>query len=431
MTQAFDIVIVGAGMVGAALATGLGREGLSVAMIDRASAPPFNPDAAPDIRVSALSVGSERYLDSLGAWTRILDMRATPYRRLAVWDETPYPLSNLVPRRLTEVTFEAVDLGAPHLGHIVENSVTQQALWQAAEVEPGVTILAGSGVASVAQDENQATVTLEDGQILSARLVIGADGAQSRIRDMAGIGVTRDQYGQQAMVISVRYRGAVEDITWQGFYPSGPRAFLPLHSAGETFPGESWASLVWYDSPEQLAHLKNLDDEALMAEIQSAFPEDLPVLTHIDARASFPIARQHARHYFAGRMVLAGDAAHTINPLAGQGVNLGFQDAQSLQAMIREALRADGDPASPQWLTRYEQDRRPANRRMMMTMDLFYHLFSNRIPPVHLLRNLGLGTARALPFARNRVARYAMGIDDQLPAVLKQLTERLPGLGQR
>lgn len=430
MTQAFDIVIVGAGMVGAALATGLGREGLSVAVIDRTSAPAFDPQTAPDIRVSALSVGSERYLDSLGAWSRILDMRATPYRRLAVWDETPHPLTRLVPRRLTEVTFDALDLGAPHLGHIVENSITQYALWLTAQEQPGVSILAGSGVASVNQDNDQAVITLENGQTLSARLVVGADGAQSRIRDMAGIGVTRDQYGQQAMVISVRYRGAVEDITWQGFYPSGPRAFLPLHSAGQAFPGESWASLVWYDTPEQLAHLKSLDHAALMAEIQGAFPDDLPMLTHIDARASFPIARQHARHYFAGRMVLAGDAAHTINPLAGQGVNLGFQDAQSLQAMIREALRAGADPADPHWLARYEQERRPANRRMMLTMDLFYHLFSNRIPPVHLLRNLGLGAARALPFARNQVARYAMGIDDQLPAVLKQLTERLPGLGQ-
>ncbi len=430
MTQAFDIVVVGAGMVGAALATGLGREGLAVAMIDRAAAPEFDPGAAPDIRVSALSVGSERYLDDLGAWSRILDMRATPYRRLAVWDETPHPLTRLVPRRLAEVTFDARDLGTSHLGHIVENSITQQALWQTAEAEPGVTVMAGCGVASVDQGKDQATITLDDGQTLTASLVIGADGAQSRIRDMAGIGVTRDQYGQQAMVISVRYRGEVEDITWQGFYPSGPRAFLPLHSAGEAFPGESWASLVWYDAPEQLARLKSLDNEALMAEIQNAFPGDLPVLTHIDTRASFPIARQHARHYYSGRMVLAGDAAHTINPLAGQGVNLGFQDAQCLQATIREALRAGGDPANPQWLARYEQERRPANRRMMLTMDLFYHLFSNRIPPVHLLRNLGLGTARALPFARNRVARYAMGIDDQLPAVLRQLSERLPGLGR-
>ncbi|MBW4934725.1 FAD-dependent monooxygenase [Marinobacter sp. F4206] len=430
MTQAFDIVVIGAGMVGAALATGLGQDGFRVAVIDRSPAPAFAPDRAPDIRVSALSAGSERYLQQLGAWQPILDMRATPYQRLAVWDETRHPLSSLMPRTLTEVEFDAASLKTTHLGHIVENSVTQQALWQTADDEPKVTVIAGHGVSALTQGSQSATVTLDDGRSLDAQLVIGADGAQSGIRDMAGIGVSRNQYDQQAMVISVRYQGPAEDITWQGFYPSGPRAFLPLHSAGASHPGESWASLVWYDAPEQLARLKALPKEALMLEIQQAFPAELPLLTHIEARASFPIARQHAKHYFSRRVVLAGDSAHTINPLAGQGVNLGFQDAQCLQAMLKEARRANDDLADPKWLGQYEQQRRPANRRMMMTMDLFYHLFSNRIPPVHLLRNLGLGAARALPFARNQVARYAMGIDDRLPAVLTQLTDRIPGLRQ-
>ncbi|SFR47386.1 2-octaprenyl-3-methyl-6-methoxy-1,4-benzoquinol hydroxylase [Marinobacter gudaonensis] len=430
MTQAFDIVVVGAGMVGAALATGLGQAGFSVAVVDRAPPPSFNPDERPDIRVSALSAGSERYLDTLGAWQAIRQMRATPYRRLAVWDETRHPLQTLIPGRLAEVAFDACELGAPHLGHIVENSITQQALWQSAEAEPSVTLVHGQGVASLQQDQHSATVTLDDGQTLTAALIIGADGARSRVRELAGIGTTRNQYSQQAMVISVRYQGSVEDITWQGFLPSGPRAFLPLHTAGDNHPGESWASLVWYDAPDELARLKSLDNAELMAEIQSGFPADLPPLTHIDRKASFPIARQHAKHYFAGRVVLAGDAAHTINPLAGQGVNLGFQDAQCLQMLMREAKRAGEDLSSERWLAPYEQQRRPANHRMMMTMDLFYHLFSNRIPPVHLLRNLGLGAARALPFARNRVARYAMGIDDELPAVIRQLASRLPGLGQ-
>lgn len=430
MTQAFDIVIVGAGMVGAALATGLGQEGFSVAMVDRAPAPKFDPDSAPDIRVSALSAGSERYLRSLGAWDHILNMRATPYRRLAVWDETPHPLSNLLPRTSNQVEFDAAGLNAPHLGHIVENSVTQQGLWQAAQAEPSVTILAGKGVTGITQTDAQAKVVLEGGEELTSALIIGADGAQSRVRDMAGIGVTRNQYGQQAMVISVRYQGPVQDITWQGFYPSGPRAFLPLYNAGAGHSGESRASLVWYDSPEEIARLKTLNNEALMVEIQKGFPAELPQLTHIEDRASFPIARQHAKHYSAGRIVLVGDAAHTINPLAGQGVNLGFQDAQCLQSLLKEAKRAGDDLAKPSWLASYEQQRRPANRRMMFAMDAFYHLFSNQIPPLHLLRNLGLGTARALPFARNRVARYAMGIDDELPAVIRQLTARLPGLSQ-
>lgn len=430
MTQAFDIVIVGAGMVGAALATGLGREGFSVAMVDRAPAPTFDPEAEPDIRVSALSAGSERYLQSLGAWNHILGMRATPYRRLAVWDETRHPLSNLLPRTSNRVEFNAAELNAAHLGHIVENSVTQQGLWQAAETEPSVTVLAGSGVSGIAQTVDHATVTLENNRQLTAALIIGADGAQSRVRDMAGIGVTRNQYAQQAMIISVRYRGQVQDITWQGFYPSGPRAFLPLYSAGSDYPGESRASLVWYDSSQEIARLKRLGSDALMAEIQQGFPMELPPLTHIESRASFPIARQHAKHYSAGRLVLTGDAAHTINPLAGQGVNLGFQDAQCLQNVLKEARRAGTDLAGPSVLARYEQQRRPANRRMMLAMDAFYHLFSNQTPPLHLLRNVGLGTARALPFARNYVARYAMGIDDELPAVIRQLAARLPGLNQ-
>ena len=430
MTQVFDIVVVGAGMVGAALATGLGQNGFRVALVDRAPPPDFDPESAPDIRVSALSAGSERYLQSLGAWDHILGMRSTPYRRLAVWDETRYPLQNLVPRKLAEVQFDATELGAHHLGHIVENSVTQQALWQTAEACPQISLFHGQGVASLAQSGDTATVTLDDDRELLASLVVGCDGAQSRIRDLAGIGVTRNQYDQQAMVISVRYQGPVEDITWQGFHPSGPRAFLPLHSAGPEHPGESWGSLVWYDSPDELARLKALDDSTLMSEIQSSFPASLPLLTHIDIKASFPIARQHAKQYHSGRVVLAGDSAHTINPLAGQGVNLGFQDAQALQSALKEAKRAGDDLANPKWLNLYEQQRRPANRRMMLTMDLFYPLFSNRIPPVHLLRNLGLGAARALPFARNRVARYAMGIDEKLPAVVRQIASRIPGLNQ-
>src|SRR5690554_2237484 len=429
MTQAFDIVVVGAGMVGAALATGLGQNGFRVAMVDLAQAPAFDPASAPYIRVSALSAGSERYLDSLGAWQKVLAMRATAYNRLAVWDNTHHPLSGLLPSGLAKVTFDAAGLGTSHLGHIVENSVTQQALWQTATATAGLSVVAGHGVSTLSQTDQSVTLTLDNDQKLEAQLVIGTDGAQSRVRDMAGIGTSRNQYEQQAMVISVRYRGGVEDITWQSFYPSGPRAFLPLHSAGEQYPGECWGSLVWYDHPARLAELKAMDEPQLMAQIQKHFPARLPELTHIDARASFPIARQHAKHYYLSRVVLAGDAAHTINPLAGQGVNLGFQDAQCLQGLLKEARRGGEDLAGEHWLALYEQQRRPANQRMMLAMDLFYHLFSNAIPPVHLARNLGLGAARALPFARNRVARYAMGLDDKLPAPLQQMVNRLPGLG--
>ncbi|TGN38790.1 FAD-dependent monooxygenase [Marinobacter confluentis] len=424
MTQAFDVVIVGAGMVGAALATGLGRSGFKVALIDQAEPATFDADLPPDIRVSAISAGSERYLAELGAWPAIKAMRTTVYTRLAVWDETRHPLSNLLPRKLAEVTFDACALGASHLGHIVENAVTQRALWNSASSEPGVTCFPGRTLTALDNGAEAAQVTLDNHDILDGRLIVGADGGNSGVRALAGIGVRRDQYQQQAMVISARYRGPVKDITWQGFYPSGPRAFLPLHSADGD---QCWASLVWYDSPDTLARLKALSNEQLLQEITRAFPQELPPLTHIEAKASFPIARQHAKRYVNQRVVLVGDAAHTINPLAGQGVNLGFQDARCLQTQLREAQRAGKDLADPGLLAAYEHQRRPANRRMMLAMDLFYHLFSNRTPPLHLLRNLGLGAARAMPFARNQVARYAMGIDDELPPLASQIARRRPG----
>ncbi|MCH8497903.1 MAG: FAD-dependent monooxygenase [Marinobacter sp.] len=410
MTDSYDVIIIGAGMVGAALANGLASSGLQIALVDQHPAPPFSPADDPDIRVSALSLGSERYLRQLNAWQHIEAMRLTPYARLAVWDETPNPLSKLLPKSLSQTVFDARPLGHSHLGHIVENRITQRALWQAAQAHSNIHWCIGEGIRQLDSQPDRALVTLGNGQQLTASLVVAADGALSRTRELAGIGVSRDQYEQQALVASVRYQGPVQDITWQAFFPSGPRAFLPLHQAnGNT--SESWGSLVWYDQPETLQQLKAMDDDAFLAAVQQAFPAELPGLTAVAARASFPIAKQHALRYAQDRVVLVGDAAHTINPLAGQGVNLGFQDAECLQALLKEACRAGDDLAAPRWLADYERQRRPANQRMMLAMDLFYYTFSNRLPPLHLARNLGLGLAQHLPFAKHKVARYAMGID--------------------
>ncbi len=421
MKQKLDIVVVGAGMVGTALATGLGQSGFRVALVDQAPAPALDDSPEPDLRVSALSAGSEAYLRRLGAWRDIERQRLTPYRRLAVWDQTPTPLAGLghTPPR---TTFSAAELGTSHLGHIVENRVTQYALWQTAAGQDSVTLVPEDGIHSISDSGTDAEVTLNSGQRLHCQLVVGADGANSRVRELAGIGVSRDQYHQQALVASVRYAGPVQDITWQAFHPSGPRAFLPLHGDGP----ESWASLVWYDSPATLAELKALSEDEFLARVRQAFPADLPPLTRVAGRASFPIARQHASRYVSGRVVLVGDAAHTINPLAGQGVNLGFQDAECLQELLREARRAGQDLAAAKWLTAYEHQRRPANRRMMLAMDAFYYLFSNRLPPLHLARNLGLGLAQRLPFARNQVARYAMGLATETPPGLAGLLSKLP-----
>lgn len=425
MNQTFDIAIVGAGMVGAALAVGLAREDFKVALIDRDTLAAFDPASPPDLRVSALSAGSERLLRHWGAWGAIESMRLCPYRRLAVWETLPTALSRWLPRRFNRTLFDATRLGRSHLGHIVENSVTQSALWQAARDNANVTLIQGHEVRHLEQAPDAATLQLDDNRRIGAPLVIGADGARSRLRDMARIGVNRDQYAQQALVATVAHEGAAQDITWQAFHASGPRAYLPLAADGDT----AWASLVWYDQPDRIKTLLSMSDTDFMAAVQQAFPEELPPLRRVSARGSFPLFRSHAQRYFSGRVVLAGDAAHTINPLAGQGVNLGFQDADALIRQLVEARGRGQDPGSADVLAAYERTRRPANQRMMLAMDLFYHAFSNQRPPLHLARNLGLAIAGHLPFARDEVARYAMGLDDGLSArLLRWLDQRLPAL---
>ena len=421
----FDIAVVGAGMVGASLALACADAGWRTAVIEPAA--PADPDAnaEPELRVSALSAGSERWLRRLGAWDTMAEHRMAPFQSLSVWEAPSGPLQ-LLPggRRLARgarTTFEAQRLQRAHLGHIVENGITRHALWQHLVNHGNVHLFCPSSLKQLEQDDGAVTLTLADGERAVARLVVGADGAMSVTRKLADLGTTKEQYRQQAMVINVRHEPPQQTMTWQMFTPDGPRAYLPLPDA----TGSSWGSLVWYDQPENLDELMALDEQALMAAIRRAFPLELPDIEAAPARGRFPIAREHAHQYARGRVVLIGDAAHTINPLAGQGVNLGFQDAACLGDLLEGAARSATDPGDPGLLAQYETVRRPRNRLMMDVMDLFYRFFSNNQPPLHLVRNLGLGLAGNLPFARDQVARYAMGIDETLPAPVESLLNRL------
>ncbi|QCF27331.1 FAD-dependent oxidoreductase [Hydrocarboniclastica marina] len=408
----FDIVVVGAGMVGAALALGLGRQGWRVALVERAAPAPVEPGSQPDLRVSAINTHSEKLLRSLGAWQGIEQCRLTPFDRLCVWDATelPFPprapaLSRSQDTPLNEVRFDARALGQGQFGHIVENGVTQWALWSAIRTEPAVTCFCPDGLATISDSETDVEVTLDSDSRLRARLVIGADGATSKVRSLAGIGVYREQYEQQALVATVSHAGPPQTVTWQAFHPSGPRAYLPLPA----IDGQSWASLVWYDSPERIAELKLLSEADFIQAIQTGFPRRLPRLTAAPARASFPLAKMQANNYYKGRVALIGDAAHTINPLAGLGVNLGFQDVDCLLGLLEPlAEQPNADPTHV--LMRYQNQRRPAAQQMIWLMDLFYYSFSNSRLPVQLARNLGLLAAQRLPMAKQLVARYAMGV---------------------
>lgn len=403
MRDQYDVVIVGGGMIGAAIATGLANTDLKVAVLEHSRPPAFEADQPLDLRVSALSPASIALLDKLGVWQKILGWRSAPYKRMRVWelDQRTAQLPYLAQQCVTE--FNAEDLGEIQLGCIVENRLIQLALLEQVDSSDTVDLI-DMDVSSIDYSAGASLIQLADGREILARLVIAADGGNSMAREAAGIGVHQWDYAQMAMVINVSIASEQLDITWQQFTPSGPRALLPL-------PG-SHASLVWYDSPERIQQLLSLDDQSLKAEILANFPDCLNEILAIEGRAAFPLRRLHAQQYWKPGVVLAGDSAHQINPLAGQGVNLGLQDVDTLLQLMLEALDRGEAPDSAQVLNRYEQIRRKPNLVMMQAMDLFYRVFSNDRAPIKLVRNLALGAVGLSKPIRNRAIRIAAGLDN-------------------
>lgn len=399
MKDNYDIVVVGGGMVGAALACALGNSGLSVAVIEKVMPEPFSPDQPHDLRVSALSIASQNILQSVGAWQGIVDRRACPYRRMRVWESQG------------ETEFCSDDIGRSELGFIVENRVTQLALLEKLKDFSNIDLLCPVGISEIEYIPGNSRLQLDNGASIKARLLVAADGGQSRVRQTVGIGVTSWDYEQHALVIYIETEYGQQDITWQHFVPSGPQAFLPLTG--------NHGSIVWYNSPDEVRRLKKLSPAALCVELMQAFPDCLGEVKRVIATASFPLKRQHAQHYVKAGVALAGDAAHMINPLAGQGVNIGLLDAAALAQVIIEASERAEDITSLRVLKRYERMRRNENLKMMTIMDVFYRVFSNRVLPLKLLRNLGLGLAERLTPAKNKIMRYAMGLEGNLPKLAR------------
>lgn len=385
-----DITLIGGGMVGAAAACRLAQSGLTVVVVEAHAPQPFDSGQPMDLRVSAISPASIRLLQACGAWESVLAMRACPYRRLETWE-----LEGMATR------FAAEQLGVSELGYIVENRVLQLALWQQLQRLPNVRLQVGAQLSALEQRPEGIVCTLSDGRQITSRLLLGADGAQSRTRELAQIGLTSWDYRQACLLINVDIAGGQQDITWQQFTPRGPRAFLPL--AG------SHGSLVWYDTPERVRELQALPLPQLAEQVRREFPERLPEFS-VTAAGSFALTRRHAQRYVSGRVVLLGDAAHTIHPLAGQGVNLGFKDVTALCQPITSALQAGRAWDEPGLLRNYERQRRRDNLLMQTAMEGFYLTFSNDLPPVRLLRNMGLLLAEHGGPLKRLALRYALGL---------------------
>lgn len=383
-----DVVVVGAGLVGASLALGLARDGRRVAVVEATKPAPWSAESE-GLRVVALAADAVDQLSALGVWSEVASRRAHPYRRMRVWDAGARG----------ELDFDADRFGQPQLGWIVELDLLADRLWRALSAEPGLRRACPARVESLGQDDRHAWVGLDDGQQLRARLVVAADGVHSKTRELAAIPVREHDYGQRGLVATVATTRPHEDTAWQRFLPGGPLAFLPL--------ADGRCSIVWSLPDAEATRVLEADEDRFLDELTRALDGRLGQVTSASSRVAFPLRRQLAHAYVAGRVVLAGDAAHAVHPLAGQGVNLGLRDVAALRALVASA--GTRDFASPHRLARYQRARRSDNVASAWAFDRINRIFSNDALLPVLLRGPMLAAANAVPGLTRRLWMHAAG----------------------
>ena len=408
MAQQFDLIVVGAGMVGATLARALADTSLRIALLD--AMPLDKPlsaratDSGYDPRVSALSAASENILVHLDAWQRIDPQGRSPYRHMCVWDGAG----------TGQISFDANALGENRLGHIVENWRVQQAMLDSL-AQTSVTLLGGRQVTELVRGSQDWTLQLASGEALQAPLVVAADGARSRLREMAGFAMREWDYLHHALVTTVRTEKPHAATAWQSFLDTGPLAFLPLNDRD----GQHYCSIVWSLLPEEAERIMGLEQEAFIAELETAIEGRLGRVLHADQRHCIPLRQRHAKRYVQPGLALIGDAAHSIHPLAGQGVNLGLLDVAELSAVLHAALSRGEDIASLSVLQRYERRRMGANLSMMAAMEGFERLFHADALPLRWLRNTGMRWVDGLDGLKTGIVRRALGLEGELPELAR------------
>ncbi|WMY95152.1 MAG: FAD-dependent monooxygenase [Arsenophonus sp.] len=387
----YDIVVVGAGMTGAAISIGLAKEGWKILLLDKRILPTsLNIQDEPGLRISAINYTSWELLKGLDICRDILNFRAAPYRKLEVWES-----------KNSNVIFEAKSIGLSELGYIIENDVLQVALLNKCLQYSNLTLLAPAKVIGMTYYNKKWKITLNDSHQVSTNLIIGADGANSQVRSYAGIRSNIWKYSQSCMLITVRIEESQQDIAWQQFFPSGPRAFLPLFG--------HWASLVWYDSYARIKQLQNMSFRELQQEIVLSFPPRFKYLKVVK-RGFFSLMCHHANSYIQDGVVLIGDAAHTINPLAGQGVNLGYRDVASLLKVLINTKKYLLPYYEKATLLSYQKNRILDNMFMQLSMDLIYGIFCSHLPAVKFFRNLFLMSIERTNFLKKEIIKYALGL---------------------
>jgi 2-octaprenyl-3-methyl-6-methoxy-1,4-benzoquinol hydroxylase/2-octaprenylphenol hydroxylase len=386
-----DVAVVGGGMVGATAALALARAGFSVALIDAREPAAWASSQEVDLRVVGLAPSSLRLLDGLGVWTSIRDARSSAYERMVVWDA----------ENGATIHFDAAEEGRDVLGYIVENGLVQATLWHALD-DAGVRRIVPAEVVAYSMRDDRAQLDLADGQIINARLVVAADGAESPLRTMAGIGTHGRDYAQRAVVAHVETARPHERTAWQRFLPTGPLALLPLD--------DGRSSLVWSLPDAEATRVLALDDEGFRDALGVASDFRLGPIGAVSRRVAFPLRLKLADRYESGRLVLLGDAAHAVHPLAGQGVNLGLRDVAELRDTLVDAREAGRDIAATHVLRRYARRRRSADGLDAWSFDALERVYGWQAAPLVAARGVGVRLLDAFGPLKRTLARHAAGL---------------------
>ncbi len=379
-------------MVGATLACLLADKGVSVALID-AGEPMANwPEDTYDLRVSALTLASINTFKALGVWPDVVQLGEQAVEKMFVWDHFGSG----------ELDIDSADAGEMQMGAVVENRITVLAIWKKLQQLESCDVFTSSQLEDFNIDDNGVDINLSEGAKIRAALLVGADGSNSKIRQISGIDDYGWEYQQKALVATVRPEKSHQNTAWQRFLPEGPLALLPLR--------DGLISIVWTSNTQTTEANLNLSDTDFCEALAEASEHQLGAFELVGARGAFPLKLQFSPEYTQQRMVLIGDAIHTIHPLAGQGANLGLKDASTLAAVVLKAHQKGRDIASQQVLRRYERQRKGDNLLMMGIMDGFKRLFGADDMLVQFVRSSGMGAVNSSTLIKNQICKYAMGL---------------------
>lgn len=399
MQTDFDILIVGGGLVGASLACALHESSLMVGMIEAATPALADTPGFGD-RTLALAYGARRIFEGMGVWRAIESRGAAPIKRIHISDRGRFGFTRL----------RAEDLGLPALGYVVSAPVLGKSLYEALKGRADIYVLAPAAVRSVAVEDDVAHVRVSAGDVeheLRARLVVAADGANSPIREAAGIAAQRIDYGQCAIVSAVVTERAHQGTAYERFTESGPLALLPA--------GSDYCAVVWTVATDKVKTVLAWDDETFRAQLQYRFGERLGRFVRVGQRQAHPLALTRVREHARRRLVIIGNAAHTVHPVAGQGFNLGLRDVAALAEILVQATRAAGDPGDLVLLRRYADWRARDNKIISTFTHSLARIFSNDYWPVACARDAGLVAVDLMPPVKRALMRVTSGLAGRLP----------------